>query len=148
MSGERPRAIELPHRHRLKVRYAETDQMGRVHHANYLLYLEEARTAMMEDLGWPYAELERGGLGLVVRDVGLRYRAAAYYADELEVETEVSSVRGASVELAYAVLRVATGERLATATTQLACVDLAADPPAVRMLPEDLRRGFEAGVRR
>ena len=144
MDGTSPKSIELPHRHRMRVRYAETDQMGRVHHANYLLYLEEARTTMMEDLGWPYAELERSGLGLVVRNVDLRYRAAAFYADPLVIETVVSSIRGASVELAYAVRRESSGECLASATTQLACVDLRADPPAVKMLPEDLRGAFES----
>ncbi|QDU69270.1 acyl-CoA thioesterase [Engelhardtia mirabilis] len=144
MDGTSPESIELPHRHRIRVRYAETDQMGRVHHANYLLYLEEARTTMMEQLGWPYDELERSGLGLVVRSTDLRYRAAGFYGDRLVVETVVASIRGASVELSYAVRRESNGERLATAGTQLACVNLRSDPPAVQMLPEGLRRAFEA----
>jgi len=146
MDGSKSPKIDLPHLHRMRVRYAETDQMGRVHHANYLLYLEEARTAMMELLGWPYAELERSGIGLVVRGAALRYRGAAFYSDQLVVETLVSSVRGASVELTYNVVRESDGNCLATGSTQLACVDLKADPPAVQMLPPDLRLAFEAGM--
>lgn len=144
MAGESPNPTDGPHRHRLKVRYGETDQMGRVHHANFLLYLEEARTALMEDLGWPYAELERTGLGLVVRDARLRYRSAALYGDILVVETEVRSVRGASVELSYAVRRDGTWDLVATGSTQLACVDLRGDPPAVMLLPDDLAEAFAA----
>jgi acyl-CoA thioester hydrolase len=135
----RPRA----HEHRLRVRYGETDQMGRVHHANFLLYLEEARTRMLAELGWPYAQLERDGVGLVVRHVELRYRAAALYDDELAVLTSVRSARGASVELAYEVRRPADGTHLASATTQLACIDLRSRPPEVRLLPDELRRAFE-----
>ena len=71
------------HTHRARVRYAETDQMGVVHHASYLLYLEDGRTRLMEERGLSYAEIERQGLGLPVRRIELRYREAALYGDEL-----------------------------------------------------------------
>ena len=55
----------MPFEHRVKVRYGETDQMGVVHHANHLLYLEEARTEYLASLGYPYPEVERSGIGRV-----------------------------------------------------------------------------------
>src|SRR5215203_5845861 len=80
----------VPHEHRLRVRYAETDQMGVVHHANYLLYVEEARTRLMSERGCSYAELERAGWGLPVRRVEVRYRAPALYVEKLVVPTRVT----------------------------------------------------------
>ncbi len=132
--------------HRLITRYAETDQMRRVHHSSFVIYLEEARTRMMRELGCSYALLERRGIGLVVRELQLRYRSAALYEDELEVQTWVAQLRGASVLLKYRILRGA--ELIATGSTQLACVDLEADPPAVRMLPPDVRAAFELALGR
>jgi acyl-CoA thioester hydrolase len=67
--------------HLLRVRYGETDQMGVVHHANYLLYMEEARTAFMASVGCSYGGLERDGIGLPVRRTEVRYRASARYED-------------------------------------------------------------------
>ena len=91
--------------HPLRVRYGETDQMGRVHHANYLLYMEEARTGMMRALGASYASMEREGIGLPVRKTDLRYRAAALYEEELVVETRIDRVGPASVTFTYRIVR-------------------------------------------
>lgn len=136
-----------PYVHRLRVRYAETDQMGRAHHGSYVLYLEDARTRMMAACGCSYAELERRGFGLVVREVNLRYRAAALYDEELEVRTWVGALRGASVAIDYAVVRPADDTVVADGRTHLACVDLTADPPAVRPLPDDVVACFERAPR-
>lgn len=127
---------------RHRVRYADTDQMGVVHHANYLAYLEEARTDFMEALGWPYAEIERAGWGLVVRSVSLRYRAPAHYGDTLQVTTRVAEMRRASVLFEYEVRRA--GTLLAEATTELACVRLDRDRRPAALPPELVRRLEEA----
>jgi acyl-CoA thioester hydrolase len=129
--------------HRLRVRYAETDQMGRAHHGSYVLYLEDARTRMMAACGCSYAELERRGFGLVVREVSLRYRNAAFYDEELDVLTWVGALRGASVGIDYRVVRASDGLVVADGSTHLACVDLREDPPSVRPLPEDVVACFE-----
>lgn len=123
--------------HRLKVRYSETDQMGVVHHANHLAYLEEARTEYMADLGVPYREIEAAGVGLPVRRVDLRYRNPAFYEDVLEVEVAVERLRGASLTFRYHVRRPADGAAICDGTVELACVDLATRAP--RLLPEELR---------
>lgn len=132
----------MPHQLLLRVRYGETDQMGVVHHANYLAYFEEGRTRMMADLGCPYGDLERAGIGLPVRKVELRYRAPALYEDELCVETRVTRLRAASVSFGYAIRRVADDELIVTGETELACVTLGAERK-VLALPESLRELLE-----
>lgn len=134
-----------PHEHTLQVRYGETDQMGVVYHANYLVYFEEGRTRLMESLGLPYAELERRGYGLVVRKAALRYRAPARYAELLTVRTWVERLGGASVSFAYEVLRASDRQKLAEGSTELACVDLSRPERPVCMLPDELRARIAPG---
>lgn len=128
------------HEHRLRVRYSETDQMGIAHHASYLVYLEEGRTRMMEQLGCSYAELEREGFGLPVRRLELRYRAPARFDDELLVRTRLAEVRTASVSFEYDVVRAADDTLVATGWTELACIDLRSPTRRLIPLPENLRR--------
>jgi acyl-CoA thioester hydrolase len=125
--------------HRLRVRYGETDQMGVVYHANYLVYMEEGRTRLLESLGCSYAELERSGWGLVVRKADLRFRAPARYDEELVVRTAVSRLGGASVQFLYEVRRATDGTLLAEGSTELACVDRRAGEAKAALLPERVR---------
>jgi acyl-CoA thioester hydrolase len=127
------------HAHRLRVRYGETDQMGVVYHANYLVYMEEGRTRLMESLGCSYAGLEREGWALVVRKAELRYRASARYDEELAVRTAVSRVGGASVLFLYQVRRAADDELLVEGSTELACVDRRSGSARAALLPERVR---------
>ena len=130
------------HEHRLRVRYGETDKMGVVYHANYLVYMEEGRTRLMESLGCSYAGLERAGWALVVRKAALRYRASARYDDELVVRTRVDRLGGASVLFAYEI-RDTAGRLLVDGSTELACVDQRREDPRPALLPEDLRALLE-----
>ena len=139
----------MPHLHSLRVRYGETDQMGVVHHANYLAYLEEARTVYMSAAGCPYGELERQGIGLPVRRIDLRYRGSARFEDELVVETRVLGLRAASLRFGYRVRRGSPpgdvpGPVITEGEVELACVGLDSDPRRPRLLPEDLRQRLEA----
>lgn len=138
-SGRFWRVEGWQHEHRLRVRYAETDQMGVAHHAAYLVYLEEARTRMMAERGCSYAELERGGFGLPVRRVELRCRSSARYDEELVVRTRLARLRPASVTFEYELVRALDGALVATALTELACVDLGSAERPIRPLPDDLR---------
>jgi len=131
------------HEHRLRVRYGETDQMGVVYHANYLVYMEEGRTRLMDTLGCSYAELERQGWALVVRKAELRYRAPARYDEELVVRTAVERLGGASVRFVYEVGRSADGALLAEGMTELACVDRRAGEGRPALLPERVRELLE-----
>lgn len=139
--AERESAEEEWFELRLRVRYGETDQMGRAHHASYLHYLEDGRTRMMAARGCSYAELERRRIGLPVRSLDVRYKNAAAYDEELVVRTRVAGMRHASVTFEYEVVRAADGLVVATAHTELCCVDLAQDPPRPIALPPDLRSG-------
>ena len=128
-----------PHEHRLTVRYAETDQMGVAHHANFLLFMEEARTAMMKERGCSYSELEESGYGLPVRKAEVRYRASARYEDELVVRTRITGSRAASITFGYEILRAGDSLLLATGTTELACVRLDGATRSPVPLPDTLR---------
>lgn len=132
----------MAYEHHLRVRYGETDQMGVVHHANYLLYMEEARTTFLRERGCSYADLERQGIGLPVRQCDLRYFASALYEDELVIRISVAKMGAASVTFAYEIERLADTARLVTGKVELACVDLSATPRKPRMLPEALRELF------
>ncbi len=132
--------------HEVHVRYAETDQMGVVYHANYLPYLEEGRTRMMASMGHPYHLLERAGVALVVRKAELRYRASARYGDCLLVRTRPTRVGGASIEYTYEVLNREDERVLVTAVTELACVDLTDPARSPRMLPDDVRKSLQEAL--
>lgn len=131
--------MEAPyHEHRLRVRYAETDQMGVVHHRNYLVYFEESRTILMRDRGCSYAEMEKQGWALPVRSVALRFRAPAYYEDELCVRTRVGRVRAASLTFESEVVRIPDGALIATGEVELACVRKDSSERRPVPLPEEL----------
>ena len=126
------------HEHPLRVRYGETDQMGVVYHANYLVYMEEGRTRWMEARGCSYAELERQGWALVVRKAELRFRAPARYDEELLVRTAVERVGGASVRFVYEIVRRSDSMLLAEGMTELACVDRRDGGSRPAMRPEEV----------
>lgn len=90
---------------RIKVRYAETDKMGVVYHANYLLYFEEARTAFLEKLGFPYAKLEEAGFMSPVLDVQLSYGESLTYGDVAVVRTKVTKVTPVKTTYTYEVYK-------------------------------------------
>jgi acyl-CoA thioester hydrolase len=113
--------------------------MGVVYHANYLVYMEEGRTRLMESLGFRYGELESRGVGLAVHRAEVEYRAPARYDEWLAVRTRVSRVRSASVSFRYEIAREADGTLLATGRTDLACLALDREPRGVRPLPDGIR---------
>src|SRR5690606_9221354 len=132
--NEQPKATEVEFR----VRYAETDQMGVVYHANYLVWCEIGRTELIRRLGRSYAEVERDGVVLAVSDASVRYLVGARYDDLIRVETRVEEVRSRAVVFGYRILRVredGTTERLATARTSLIALGEGGRP---RTLPAEL----------
>jgi acyl-CoA thioester hydrolase len=103
----------------LRVNYSETDQMGVVYHANYLIWFDRARTELMRETGVTYKELEQQGVYLAVSEVDVRYRAAARYDDLVRVRCWVRELASRRVTFGYAVDRTATGDLLATGVTSL-----------------------------
>jgi acyl-CoA thioester hydrolase len=132
---------------RRRVDYSETDQMGVVYHARYLVWLDVARTELLRATGVSYRELEALGLRLAVSDVTVRYRRAARYDDLIRVRVWVREVASRCVTFGYAVEHDETGELLATATTALLVLDadfafarLPAEVVARLMITPDLVR--------
>lgn len=105
----------------VSVRYAETDMMGVVYHANYLPWFEIGRTALLKDIGIPYRELEAAGYRLPVLEVSVRYKRPARYDDLLEIVTVLKERPLVRIRLEYEVRR--GDELLATGATVHAFVD-------------------------
>jgi acyl-CoA thioester hydrolase len=102
----------------IRVRYAETDQMGVVYHSNHLVWFEVGRVELMRQLGFSYRDMEReDGLFIAVAEVKCRYRAPVYYDDEVLIRTQLKSVRESVVVFAYELLRAADGTLLAEGDT-------------------------------
>ena len=102
----------------LRVRYAETDKMGIVHHANYLIWFEIGRTEFCRARGFSYREMEEtDNAYLVVAESYCRYKAPARYDDELLVRTHITELRRRSLRFGYEVVRVADGQIIAEGET-------------------------------
>lgn len=125
-----------------RVRYSETDQMGVVYHAEYLVWCEVGRTDYIRGLGLPYSELERRGTILAVAEATIRYHAPARYDDLIRVETSLVEVRSRAITFEY-LIRNEAGDRLATARTLLVSLDPAGKPSP---LPADLRALMQRGA--
>jgi acyl-CoA thioester hydrolase len=119
----------------IRVRYAETDRMGLLHHANYLVYFEQARTELLRSFGHTYRDLEDQGFLLVITKVEMHYRRPAKYDDLLTIRTTVARTTAVRIDHRYEVLR--DGLLIADGTSTLACIDRDGRPQA---LPEFLRQ--------
>jgi len=120
---------------KVKVRYAETDQMGVVHHANYPIYCELARTEWLESLGASYKEMEANGTMLPLSHLSVEYKKPAKYNDELYIETGLKTLKGARIEFDYTITN-SDKEIVALATTTLVFVDMKTGRPT--RCPKDI----------
>jgi acyl-CoA thioester hydrolase len=121
----------------VRVRYAETDQMGVAYHGGYLAWLEVGRTDLLRGHGLTYRELELQGLRLPVIEAHVKYLRPARYDDVLEIRTRLSAATRVRLSFDYEVWRAGASRPLATATTAHAAVNLRGRPCR---LPEALRR--------
>jgi acyl-CoA thioester hydrolase len=106
-----------------RVRYAETDQMGIVHHASYVVWLEEGRSQWMRAHANSYAQFEKEGLLLVVSELCLRYKQPARYDQAVTIRCWVESVRSRQIQFNYEVVDAETGEVFLNGYTQHICLD-------------------------
>ena len=111
------------HETTVRVRYAETDQMGVVYHANYLVWFEVGRVELMRALGVEYKKMEiEDDCHIVVADAHCRYQQSARYDDVVRIRTRIAESRNRIVRFAYEVFRDADGELLANGdTTHIIC---------------------------
>ena len=124
---------------RLRVRYAETDQMGVVYYANYLVWFEVGRTDLLRENGWSYREMEVEGFSLPVTEAHCEYKSSAKYDDDIQVKTTGTMVSPVRVRFNYEVARAGDGALLATGFTVHATLNLAGRPCR---LPERARGLF------
>lgn len=126
-----------------RVRYAETDKMGVVYHAHYLVWCEIGRTDHIRRFGMTYAEMERAGLTLAVAEAELRYHASARYDDLVRVETRLSQVRSRTLTFDYLIANADSGDKLATVSTKLIALDREG---RISALSEDIRSVLAAAA--
>jgi acyl-CoA thioester hydrolase len=126
----------------VRVRYAETDQMGVVYHANYLVWFEVGRVELMRALGVEYKRMEiEDDCQIVVADARCRYHHPARYDEVLRVRTRIAKSKNRVIRFAYELFRDADGQRLATGeTTHIIC----GRNGKPKLLPQKYRRIFEA----
>ena len=112
----------------LRVRYAETDKMGVVYYANYLVWFEVARADLLRSLGWSYREMEAAGISLPVIEARCRYLRPARYDDEIDVTPEGRMLSPVRMEFHYQVVRKADEIVAAEGTTVHAALDASGKP--------------------
>ena len=122
------------HEMTIRVRYAETDRMGLLHHAGYFVYFEMGRTELLRQRGLSYREIEDSGHLLVIVEAGCKFKRPAFYDDLLTLKTSVARVTHVKIVHHYQLLR--DGVLLAEGHTTLACVDREGKPQA---LPDILK---------
>ena len=112
----------------LRVRYAETDKMGVVYYANYLVWFEVARADLLRSLGWSYREMEIAGISLPVIEAHCHYLRPARYDDEIDVKTEGRMLSPVRMEFDYQVVRSQDGTIAAEGKTVHAALDASGRP--------------------
>ena len=126
----------MPTATEFRVRYAETDKMGVVYYANYLVWCEIGRTDFIRTHGMNYADWERHGVALAVSEAKVKYRVSATYDDLIRIETYLTAVKSRSLAFDYLIFNADTGQRLATAHTSLVAISPAGKPVTI---PADIR---------
>jgi len=121
----------------LTVRYAETDQMGIVHHSNYAVWFEVGRTDFLKNAGLSYSSIEAQGILFPLYEMNCKFIAPAKYEDELAVLTSIKSISRVRLSFSYQVLNTNTEKLLATGETMHAWTDKAFKPMnAEKKIPE------------
>jgi acyl-CoA thioester hydrolase len=132
------------HLTRLRVRYAETDQMGVVYHSNHLIWFEVGRVELMREMGFSYRDMEReDGRFIAVAEVTCRYRAPVFYDDEILIRTRLKTVRESVVVFSYELVRADTKALVAEGETTHIVTD---SKMKVAALPEKYLTAFRAAM--
>ena len=105
------------------VRYAETDAMGFVHHAVYLVWFEEGRSAFIREQGWSYADIEASGFVLVAGELEARYSKAARYDQQVTVKTWIADYKTRTMTFGCEIVDTVSNEALFSATIKLICLN-------------------------
>jgi acyl-CoA thioester hydrolase len=132
----------------IEVRYAETDQMGVVYHANYLIWMELGRTKLIEDLGFQYADMEKEGILAPVIDIQASYKKAVRYGEKVTVKTWIEEYDGFRVSYGYEIF-TGSGELAATGISKHVCVKKDSFRPiAIKKWLPDWHEAYENAKKR
>lgn len=101
-----------------KANYYETDQMGIIHHSNYIRWFEEARLDALEQIGLSYSEMEKNGILIPVLEISCQYQKTVSYNDEIEIQLHLSNFKGVKFDFTYEIFNVKTGELVTTGTSK------------------------------
>ena len=127
----------------LHVRYAETDQMGIVHHSTYVIWMEEGRSDFMRQKQVDYAEVEKRGLALAVTEMTVRYSAPAHYGEQVTVRTWVESLRSRMLVFGYEIINAKSKQKLITGEVKLTMINKQGQ---VVTMPEDIQAALRPAV--
>ena len=131
---------------RLRVRYAETDQMGVVYHANHFVWFEVGRVDLLRQLGFSYRDMEKNdNCHIAVVDARCRYRLPALYDDEIIVRTHIRNVRESMVHFGYELLRASDEKLLAEGETTHIVID---SEKKIAVFPEKYMSALRAAMGR
>jgi acyl-CoA thioester hydrolase len=126
---------------RIRVRYAETDQMGVVYHSNYFIWFEVGRVDLMRSLGFSYREMEqKEECFIAVVDARCRYKSPAHYDDEIVIRTHLKNVRESLIHFGYEAVRTSDGTLLAEGETTHIVTD---ETLARRVIPQRYMAAFK-----
>ncbi len=123
-----------------KVHYYETDKMGITHHSNYIRWMEEARIAFLDGVGYGYARLERDGIISPVIGVECSYRRSTTFDDEVAIDVSAEEFKGVKLVIAYTMTNTATGECVLTGRSMHCFTDDAGKPIILKRQFPDLDR--------
>ena len=130
--------------YRRKANYYETDQMGIIHHSNYIRWMEEARLDLMEQLGFSYKQMEEMEIISPVLSVSCEYRSMTHFADTVIIEPKIVKYNGIKMEFEYTITDKATGELRATGKSEHCFLSRAGRPISLkRSYPEIDTKFFE-----
>jgi len=125
---------------KIRVRYAETDQMGVVYHANFFVWFEVGRVEFLRAMGFSYRDMEENDACFIaVVDARCRYKAPAHYDDEITVRTSLKNVRESVIHFGYELVRVSDGTLLAEGETMHVVTDA---EMRRRTIPEKYMQAF------
>ena len=123
---------------KIVVRYAETDQMGIVHHSNYPIWYEAGRTDLIKEFGCTYSEMEKKGVMLPLLSLTSNYRMPAFYEDELIVKAFVEKMTYTRITFGYEVYKVGEDKPINTGTTSHVWTDMSLKPVNLKKYNEEL----------
>ena len=139
----RPQALKPVTEIRFRVRFFETDQMRVVHHAAYLMWFEEGRSAFTRAIGYPYSQMEQEGFSLAVAEVYARYHQSARYDDEVVVRVCLEELKSRGMTFSYEIRRAADDALLVTGSTKHISVD---QEGRVKRIPPQIYERLAAGI--